>query len=144
MTCQWNIYMSHSISLWEMVLNLINVCFLFKSAVLTQNSPREVSIFSTIEFFIQSSGVCLFFKSGVSCTFVSMTGQGWSVGWSTATACQISLSTPNSSHIHLISTGKHPASPSMDYNIMNMDTAWHLFFFFFPVVAGLYSIKPLL
>lgn len=66
----------------------------------------------------------------MTCTFVPVTGQGWSVEWSTATACLTSLLTPNSSHIHLISTGKHPASLCIwrTHAVMNIGTAWHLFF----------------
>ena len=61
---------------------------------------------------------------------VATAGLGWSVGWSTATACLTSLLIPNLSHILLISTGKHTASLSIEYILINMNVVWHLFLCF--------------
>lgn len=89
-----------------------NACFILQQAVLASNCPRKVRPSSYAKIFaiyLWTSVKLMWNASPKYVSFVTKTGQGSCAGWNTATVYLTSLLTQNSSHIHLISTGKYHA-----------------------------------
>lgn len=131
---------------------LFFVFFFFQQAILSQNRPREVSRLKTYLSGTETASVCedCWLTIGVFFTLVLLTGLELSAEWNTATPCLTYPLILNSSLIHLISTGIHFSLHWMEWiqvftsHQVNMFKHTPIYNLWFSLLAGLYSIKPLL